>query len=340
GDIDLDLRAIEKAGSDWAAAKEIYKGCTITRSGTSSGGGGTMRMRTSRQRWTGRTWSRSECTRPTPRRGRMRHGSRWLRSLRRTRLCATTRSTRWSWPTRTTWTPPWARRGRSTEAGEVDDEGLGYGPYALAEKRAGGFGTAGKIVGNGGMSKVSWDLMFAAHAGQRLLMKPDNAEEIEGVMQCIRAVSIVPAIQGCLEYAYEASSADVISDADLPKYQAEAYAFCAAALPFLNEADPADAAAVHATVRIDSAGRPDWEIVKNAFGAINLNKMGVRCADVGALSTSQPESKHEECTDGSLSNAMADAGKCDAILMPSSSSVLRAGAGMLVAAVAAMALLV
>ena len=43
---------------------------------------------------------------------------------------------------------------RSQEAGEEDGEGKGYGPYALAEKRAGSFGTAGRIVGNGGTSKV------------------------------------------------------------------------------------------------------------------------------------------------------------------------------------------
>jgi len=225
------------------------------------------------------------------------------------------------------------------EAGEKDGEGKGYGPYLLGEKRAPGFGTSGKIIGNGGASKVNWNLMFAAHAGQRLLQSPGNAEKLKGVAQCVRAVSIVPSIQGCLEYAYKASEPAVIEDADVPKYQAEAYAFCASALPFLAEADPTAATKVHETVRVDSGQRPEWDIMKVSFSAKNLNAMGVRCADVGALSVAYPDSGHTQCVDGELSNPKADASACDRIEMPSGAGSLRAGMGALVATLVATALM-
>jgi len=219
----------------------------------------------------------------------------------------------------------------SNEADEEDDEGKGYGPYTLGEKFAAYFGTDGKIIGNGGGSHVNWELLFATTAGKRMLQKEGFEEALVPVTKCIRAITVVPGIQGCLRYGYRASSADETKDADVPKLQAEAYAFCSSVLPFLHAVDDKAANDLHETVRIDSSGRPDWATMKAAFSAKNLNAMGIRCKDIGSLKVGHPDSMHEECTDRTITNEEFDASACNSIVMPSSSASLRMGMMTLVA---------
>jgi len=159
----------------------------------------------------------------------------------------------------------------------------GYGPYTAAEKFAQKFGTWGYEMGTGGRSRVNAELLYQFTAMQRFIQLEGNQEALNDIAKCIRAQFKVPLIQGCLSYTFTASSKDLTADADVPKYKAEAWAFCITALPFLHEVDPASAKAVEATVSINVESRPDWSVVKKAFSTQNLNKMGIQCQEVGIL---------------------------------------------------------
>mmetsp|Transcript_31984 Transcript_31984/g.49966 ORF Transcript_31984/g.49966 Transcript_31984/m.49966 type:complete len:434 (+) Transcript_31984:60-1361(+) len=226
------------------------------------------------------------------------------------------------------WDEWWAFYVGSLEDGSVEPgeegEGVGYGPYILAEKRARSFGTDNKIVSNGGKSRVNWDLIFAAYAGQRYLQMPAEGEAIMEIQKCLRGQHKVPLIQACLEYGYKSSSSDITPDADLAKIKAEAWAFCAAILPSIHEASATDAETIKTELHINTERRPDWSKVMGAFGAETLNKMGVSCDAVNELSDEDyPDNGHKKCKDSKMSNDMADTDVCGDIKMPSSASIAK-----------------
>jgi len=185
----------------------------------------------------------------------------------------------------------------SQEDGEQDGQGLGYAPYILAEKMSKDFETYGYVIGNGGSSRVNWELMYQFTAAQRYLQTPNKAAEVAESFKCIRAQLMVPLIQACIVYSYESSSSEHTSDSDLAKYKAEAWAFCSAALPWLHDVDPTAAAKVKEEVIISNANRPNWSVVREAFSGKNLNKMGIKCQDIGSLGEAYPEAKFDKCSD-------------------------------------------
>ncbi|EKX33172.1 hypothetical protein GUITHDRAFT_148112 [Guillardia theta CCMP2712] len=211
----------------------------------------------------------------------------------------------------------------SQEDGEVDGQGLGYAPYMLAEKMSKDFKTYGYIIGNGGSSRVNWELMYQFTAAQRYLQTPDKAAEVAESFKCIRAQLMVPVVQACIVYSYEASSADITSDSNLAKIKAEAWAFCAAALPWLHDVDPTAAAKVKEEVIISNAKRPNWSVVKESFSGKNLNKMGIKCDDIGSLDEAYPNAKFDKCSDDKslFTSSYARSDVCGNVKMPKQRSV-------------------
>jgi len=220
-------------------------------------------------------------------------------------------------------------------AGSLEEgSGSGMGPYSGAEKFAKKFGTYGYEMGTGGRSKVNAELLYQFTAMQRYLQTAGNGEVLADIAKCIRAQFKVPLVQGCLSYAFQASSVDEIhgtTSDNVPKIKAEAWAFCSAVLPSLNEADPASAVLLRNTVTINSDARPDWAVVKAAFSTANLNKMGIKCEDIGilgsggynfdAFAVTLPYTNDELkiCSDDTAlisSNPYADSSKCATLKMP------------------------
>lgn len=216
--------------------------------------------------------------------------------------------------------------------GSLDSgSGDGQGPYSGAEKFAKKFGTYGYELGTGGRSKVNAELLYQFTAMQRYLQTAGNGEVLADIAKCIRAQFKVPLVQGCLSYAHQASAELMTDSENIPKIKAEAWAFCSAILPSLHEVDAASAEAVKKTVTINTDARPDWKIVKKAFSAENINKMGIKCEDIGLLgsagynfdayATSPPYEKSElkTCSDDKVlisGNAYADSSKCATLKMP------------------------
>jgi len=183
----------------------------------------------------------------------------------------------------------WAFHVGSLENGATS----GYGPYILYEKRSKKFGTNTCTGFNtGGESCANKQLLESTNELKELTQSAGNAATVEAHAKCIRATLKIGPVQGCLEYGYKAS---VASAEDLPAWKAEAWAFCGAALPFLHAVDAAAAERVRAEVTLDSDKAPKWAVVKAAFTADNINKMGMRCADIGAYETA--EAQHSVCTD-------------------------------------------
>lgn len=192
------------------------------------------------------------------------------------------------------WDEAWAFYAGSTESGSGD----GVSAYVLAEKRAPNFGTE-----VGGRSSVNRRMLAAFNEGKASVRSKSKGAALLKSVKCVRALLLVPSIQGCLRYAYKA--AETAKADDLAKEQAEAWAFCAAVLPALADVNGPAAQRVRSETYLSGAQRPSWPVVRAAFGADNLNKMGLRCADIGSLNNESPEAKHPVCSDGNVNNAFA-----------------------------------
>lgn len=186
------------------------------------------------------------------------------------------------------WDEAWAFYAGSLEAGNA----TGYSAYILPEKRAKNFGTV-----DGERSSVNVRLLAAMTAGQGLVAAAADGTALTDTVRCTRGLMAVAPIQGCLRYAYKVSSPDVSPEEVLAKESAEAWAFCAAALPGLAAVDAAAAEAVRAETYLAGTKRVAWPVVRAAFGAANLNRMGISCADIGSLNTEYPEAAHPVCED-------------------------------------------
>lgn len=194
------------------------------------------------------------------------------------------------------WDEAWAFYAGSLEAGNA----TGYSAYVLPERRAANFGTL-----DGDRSSVNVRLLAAMKAGQAMVAAAGNAAPLLDMVKCTRGLMAVAPIQGCLRYAYKVSS-PAVSPADvLAKESAEAWAFCAAALPGLAAVDAAAASTVREQAYLAGTKRIAWPAVRAAFGAPTLNAMGLSCTDVGSLNTEYPEAAHPVCEDGAggLTNA-------------------------------------
>lgn len=191
------------------------------------------------------------------------------------------------------WDEAWAFYAGSLENGS----GNGFSAYILAEKRSKNFGTR-----SGGRSSVNTRMLAAMTKGKGQVSKAGQLGAVIKTTKCLRGLMAVPAIQGCLRYSYRVSDPKVAPASALAKESAEAWAFCSAALPGLASVDRAAAGRVRTETYLSGVKRINWPVVRDAFGAKNLNKMGLRCADVGSLNVEFPGAKHPVCKDGKLSN--------------------------------------
>ena len=236
-------------------------------------------------------------------------------------------------------------------AGSLEDgKASGHSTYILAEKRSKFFGTDTAVVGNGGVSEVNKILLAATKDFKTLLQTTGNEAKLEDILKCVRAQLKVPLIQGCLQYAYKTDDRSKFpGDSTSAARKGELWAFCSGVLPFLHDVSSADAEALRREADILPLDdiNPDFAKIKAVFSAKNLNKMGVKCSDVGGFvdkssaktSATTLGSDFAECKDGTLSNAVADSSKCAAFATASSAMRTVTGGGfcfVLAAVVAAL----
>jgi len=183
------------------------------------------------------------------------------------------------------WDEGWAFYAGSLESGAGD----GYGPYALAEKRAKSFGTDDAPGPAGSKSRVNFRMLGAAQAGRRALSSKPFANESKTVGEtaqaaynCLAAQAFVPLLQACLLYTWKASVCD-FNAKDCGSYYGEAYAFCSAVVPRIAAVDAAAAQVVLGNVDMTTVSAvPSGYSATRAAIYENLNKMDVKCVDMGA----------------------------------------------------------
>ena len=102
----------------------------------------------------------------------------------------------------------------------------------------------------------------------------------------------------------------------------ELWSFCSGVLPFLHAAAPAAAVTLLGEVNIKTladTSKAKWSIIRPLFSAGNLNKMGLKCADVGGFvdknaamtSATTLNSDFPVCTDtAQAAPADADSAQC------------------------------
>lgn len=220
----------------------------------------------------------------------------------------------------------WAFYAGSQETGN----GQGFSTYILAERRAKFFGTDTATIGNGGTSKVNDILLKATNEIKRLMTLDNQAPAMENVLKCVRAQLKVPLVQACIMYGYktdpstnyEAGNSFTTSSGYNSEWarKGELWAFCSGVLPFLHAVDPPAATKLLTEVNVMTFdGRtPSWTNIKSVFQAEHLNKMGIKCADVGGFvdknaqksSATTVGADFPTCRDGALSNQDADSGQC------------------------------
>lgn len=176
------------------------------------------------------------------------------------------------------WDEFWAFYTGSGETGTGD----GVGPYINGEKRAAFLGTT-TTISNGGVSMVNSKILKAAQSGRNLTLSKGHSEHLQNAAKCIRAQFKVPVIQGCIEYAYKADVTTAYSttddSADMPEAaaKAELWAFCSAALPFLNAVDTAAAKAVRAEADFKTDSKiPSFKVCVYVYAPMTLLAFSAR----------------------------------------------------------------
>jgi len=221
----------------------------------------------------------------------------------------------------------WAFYAGGLETGD----GKGFGAYVLAERRSKFFGTDTAIIGNGGVSKVNDILLKATFEISRLMSTTGNTAAMDKIVKCVRAQLKVPLIQGCLQYGYKTDPTTAYESGETwttaTGYNSEfarkgeLWSFCSGVLPLLHAVDAAAAQTLLdqvSVLNIESATVAQWSTIKGVFSPTNLNKMGVKCADVGGFvdktqaktSATTLGSDFTVCTDTAEVNADADSGQC------------------------------
>ncbi|CAM9485822.1 unnamed protein product [Chrysoparadoxa australica] len=157
--------------------------------------------------------------------------------------------------------------------------------YAVADKRAGEFGTL--AAGSGGsQSNVNKEVMRLLDQGRRDL-KAANGGDCSGLTAVKNEIvkqMTVPLVQGLLRYAYLADPEAY--SAATPEEWAEFWAFSAAVLPQLHTCSTRVASQVRRNADMTSEGAtpvPDgFAAVKSAVESC-YRTMGITCADVGGM---------------------------------------------------------
>ena len=110
---------------------------------------------------------------------------------------------------------------------------------------------ASTIPSPGGKSKVTSIPLASTNEFKRLLKAgAGNTAALEDILKCVRAQLKVPLIQGCLEYAYKTSPGTAFPGEKTAARRGELLGFCGGVLPFLHEANAADAAKLRVEIDI------------------------------------------------------------------------------------------
>jgi len=188
-----------------------------------------------------------------------------------------------------------------SQEGTDGSNGGGYLLYALADKRAANFKTAGRNGGEvSGKAKVNYDIFKEFGAMQDKLATKDCAAAAvhkERIAQLI----FVPMVQGTLRYAYITQWEP---DAGT-KEGAEGATFAAAVLPVVAACNSQDADIIYNNMRVGQEGLVDFQDVKQAFER-NYDCMGISCGDVGGIwddAAGTYESFAEPCSSSATTSA-------------------------------------
>jgi len=172
------------------------------------------------------------------------------------------------------WDEGWAFYAGSLEG--TDGKSSGKLIYALAEKRAGNFGTK---TADGG-AKVNEALLSEFTKG-KVALQQGKCADVPAIKKKIVSIMSVPLVQGSLRYAYKVAELQGGS-----KEFAEGAAFSAAILPRIHACDAAKAKIIadNMNMEIAEADRMKSGVaaVKEAFEAC-YTSMGITCGHVGGL---------------------------------------------------------
>jgi hypothetical protein len=202
------------------------------------------------------------------------------------------------------WDEGWAfYAGSMQTAGESD----GMLTYTLAEKRCSNFGTCDS-AGLAEANKMHLDYATSGLAHIRAGECTDANDDLTEIKKWMT----VPLIQGTLRYAYKC---DPNAGNEGAEACSEGYAFAAALLPQLDNANPSAAATVK-TNMIPGASIPDgFAAVKSAIESTYIS-MGISCLDIAGLCDATTDTGActvyktgmEPCDDATLASGAATHG--------------------------------
>mmetsp|Transcript_17534 Transcript_17534/g.50170 ORF Transcript_17534/g.50170 Transcript_17534/m.50170 type:complete len:543 (-) Transcript_17534:80-1708(-) len=177
--------------------------------------------------------------------------------------------------------------------------------YTLASKRASSFGTTDESR-NGPAANANAAAIDAFTKGLQAL-SDGNCEEASGQYKIIRKQMQIALVQGMLQYSHKSQGDDSAA-------LAEGWAFTAAIMPFLHEADAANARIIRDNMEINSTqfrhGDRD-AVFKSAFAI--LPNLCISCAELGVNAFIEANDiENLECT---VDQDALNAG-CDAYLKP------------------------
>ena len=178
----------------------------------------------------------------------------------------------------------------SLEGTAVGGNAAGKLAYRLAEKRCANFNTCGPTGTEAtGVSKVNLDL-FTLFAEGQVALTQSQCAAVRPILEKVTSKLFVPLIQGALRYAYMMSTdgpggsgTNAAGSPTLLKQNAEGAVFAAAVVPMVANCSAADAQIIWDNLKLGAGATTNKLAVKAAFER-NYACMGIKCADVGALS--------------------------------------------------------
>ena len=194
-------------------------------------------------------------------------------------------------------------------AGRDEDYADGVLLYALANKRALDFKTAGHMGDKDtGTAYVNIQIIQEFKKIQQAVTIGDAEKCPEAFEAKNRIVNLmkVPLIQGALRYAYIQDKERPDDAEDREKDQAEGATFAAAVLPQVHACSSSDAKRIYDQMRV-GASSTKFEDVKHAFER-HYECLGISCAEVGGLWNGEEYLKNAGPCDGSGDDSNKSAG--------------------------------
>ena len=149
--------------------------------------------------------------------------------------------------------------------------------YALADKRAGNFKSAG-VLGDSvsGGAKVNHEIFSLFDGGQKWLLNGE-CRKVRPILQEIVKYMAIPLLQGTLRYAHKVG----VDSNDSPKNKAEGAVFAASVLPLVYTCSKDDAKVIYDNMKI-GATSTNQPAVKAAIES-NYACLQIKCSDVGGI---------------------------------------------------------